>query len=109
MSGHMQLQLWREAAEEHDGSLYPQSQCENDCPDGYEGCELPNVSAGQAWFARYSAPGYLDCTDHVASKAGPIDAARQIFEMHGDDEKGSDDRRELAQVIRQARAQGYRK
>jgi hypothetical protein len=60
-------------------------------------------------MARYSAPGYLDCTDYIYSDVGPIDAARECFARYGEDESGSDDRRELAQVIREARAQGYRK
>jgi hypothetical protein len=112
MSGHMSLEVWNEAAEEHDGALYPQSHCEDGCPnpDGCgPDCELPTVSRGMAWFAWYSAPGYLDRTDTVASKVGPIDAAREAFSTYGNDEPGSDDRRELARVIRQCRAQGYRK
>lgn len=67
-------------------------------------------SLGGRWCARYSAPGYLDCTDWVigSREQGPIAVARECFTTYGDDERGSDDARELAQVIRQARAQGYK-
>lgn len=112
MAGHMRLQVWSEAAEEHDGSLYPQSACDGDyCPAGEAHsptCKLPNISAGEAWFAEYTAPGYMDRTDPVVSTIGPIDAAREAFALFGDD-TDPEERRELAQVIRQARAQGFRR
>jgi hypothetical protein len=110
MAGFMELQVWKAAAEEHDGVLYPQDMCGEGCPcpDSHgSDCDLPSTSAGQAWFARYSAPGYLDRTDPVYSTTGPIDAARQAFETYGSDSE--QERRELAQVIRQARAQGFRR
>ena len=60
------------------------------------------------WAARYSAPGYLDCTDFVFSFRGPIAAAKECFETYGDD-IDPDCRDDLATVIRQARAQGFRR
>jgi hypothetical protein len=111
MSGFMVLQVWKEAAEEHDGALYPRSHCEDGCPcpDAHgPDCDLPTVSAGEAWFAEYTAPGYMDRTDNVCSTLGPIEAARECFATYADD-TDPDERAELARVIRQARAQGFRR
>lgn len=114
MSGHMILQVWQEAAESIDGIIYPRSVVEaNDdycieCDKDSGFCECHVESVGERWFARYSAPGYMDQTEPVSSNEGPIDAAQACFNQYGDDTPGSDDRRELAQFIRQARAQGFR-
>jgi len=56
----------------------------------------------EKFLARYSAPGYLDCTDECEGET-PEEAARNAAELFGDNEKGSDDRKELAGVLRQIR------
>lgn len=124
MSGHMRLQVWKEIAEEHDGSLYPRSYCaDGECCPAFEstgkqecGPECRGLAPigderGEAWFAEYTAPGYMDKTDFVVSTVGPIDAAQECFALYGygDDEKWSDERTELAQVICSARRQGFRR
>lgn len=98
MSGFMQLRVWNENAEETaDGEIVPQSD------------EQGEASVGPRWFAYYTAPGYMDRTDYVVSEIGPIDAARECFLMFGDsDGTDPESRRELAQIIRQCRAQGHR-
>jgi hypothetical protein len=64
---------------------------------------------GFIWSARYSAPGYMDRTDACFSDKGPIDAAYAAFDLFGDEAPHSEDRKELATIIREARAQGWRK
>lgn len=103
MSGFMVLQVTLEDIEKNEKG-------ERRIRDTFEDHEKTSF-VGRRWCARYSAPGYMDCTDYVIGDAieGPIDVARECFAMYGYDEPGSDDRRELAQVIRQARAQGHKR
>lgn len=38
------------------------------------------------WWARYSAPGYLDATDWCFSSNSPMEAIEEAFTTYGDDE-----------------------
>ena len=64
---------------------------------------------GGGWEARYSAPGYMDCTDWTPSDVGPMHAAQECFALYGVREVGSDDRKELAEMLWMMRKQGFRK
>lgn len=100
----MQLQVWAEQARATQaGEVFPESHISRD--DG------PYLWGGKAktWFARYSAQGYMDCTDFCHSQVGPIDAAYAAFELYGDTERGSVDSIELARTIRALRKEGWRK
>lgn len=106
--GFMELQVWREngryAKETGDmgEGYYPDSYIAA-CPEAYV---VEEGSPSRAmWWAEYSAPGYMDKTD-VCYGETAIEAAYEAFRLYGDDTPGSDDRRELAQVIRNIRAQG---
>lgn len=97
MSGHMRLSVWRaEIHEDNDGQTYPD-------PDD----DLPTLATGRkAWWGQYTAPGYMDRTDTSGPYASAAEAARETFALYGDDEPGSDDRRELAALLWQIRARG---
>lgn len=99
MSGHMKLSVWREAAvyiADDDSTLYPLSEHEDD--------HTPSGTFG--WWGQYTAPGYMDRTDTSGPYASAAEAARETFALYGDDEPGSDDRRELAAILWQLRARG---
>jgi hypothetical protein len=103
MAGFMQLQVWQEvgleAIDPEDTSnsyLMPQSYAEH-C----ESIAEPDIDP-HAWWAEYTAPGYMDKTDCVYGKT-PIEAARECFELYGDWES-TEDRSELAAVLWKCRA-----
>lgn len=89
MAGFMTLKVTRFSPSD---SNLPEELADIDCP---------------VWAARYSANGYMDCTDWT-SAPGPIAAAKECFALYGDDTHGSEDRQELAEIIWQCRAQGFR-
>ena len=97
MSGFMQLQVWREnAVETESGCAMPETDWTPE--DG------PRVGQPmRAWWGCYSAPGYMDRTETCGPFASPAEAARKTFELFGDDERGSEDRAELARILRQIR------
>jgi hypothetical protein len=41
----------------------------------------------QGWFARYSAPGYLDCTNWVGPCATEQEAIDECKELYGDEDE----------------------
>ena len=92
MAGFMVLQVWREMAVENaDGCLYPVSASEeNDTPLGEE-----------RWFAQYSAPGYMDCTDTVWGETAR-EALGACWALFGDDQDPSE-RSEYAACLWEAR------
>lgn len=103
MAGFMVLDVWRENA-----------RWAQDCAggDGYVPDEIIRANPDQyvvergspskaLWFARYTAPGYLDQTDLVYADTA-VGAARECFAMYGDDEDPAE-RSELAAVLWQAR------
>jgi hypothetical protein len=64
--------------------------------------ELQVWKEGGKWYSRYSAPGYLDCTD----TEGPFDsltaAAVATFEAYGEEGDGDEltpDEQELIKII----------
>lgn len=95
MAGFMQLHVWRDGAYLTD-----------------EGYVLTSIEAqdhtgnaepiGDRYFAHYTAPGYMDCTDHVQGKS-VREVVLECLSLYGDDEHDSDDRREAAQVLWQGR------
>lgn len=48
--------------------------------------DVTEVSCRQCWGARYSAPGYLDCTDWVLADT-QAEAEEECRSMYGDDEE----------------------
>lgn len=60
----------------------------------------------KAWAARYSAPGYMDCTDNVYGQT-PEDAAQICFDAYGvyshEDGVMTPDEEELEDVLEQIR------
>ena len=85
----MRLQVWAEP--EHNG--LPISEAD----------EQPEHIGPKVWWGQYSAPGYMDRTETCGPFASPAEAARKTFELFGDDERGSEDRAELARILRQIR------
>lgn len=106
MSGHMKLSVWSEPAERLDdpdnGDLVPRSEAGAD--DSRAAYSAPEHA--HAWWGQYTAPGYMDRTDTSGPYASAAEAARETFALYGDDEPGSDDRRELAALLWQIRARG---
>ena len=54
------------------------------------------------WYSRYSAPGYLDCTDTEGPFESEEEAASGSFEMYGDQGAGDEltaDEQELIDII----------
>jgi hypothetical protein len=70
MSGFMQLQVWQATKER---------------PETVEG-----AIHTRGWFARYSAPGYMDCTDNVGPYETRAEALRECFELFGDSESDAE-------------------
>ena len=64
---------------------------EHDSPDMCDAladyCEGEPLSykAVQGWFARYSAPGYLDCTDWMGPYETEDEAIAECKELYGDE------------------------
>lgn len=56
------------------------------CPDGTRVVWSAEIVEG--WFARMSAPGYLDCTDWIGPYDTAEEAERECREMYGDDDEG---------------------
>lgn len=103
MSGFMQLQVWAEpSAETSDGQgPMPLDEASIYCND--RAAHTVNVSKERVWWGRYSAPGYMDRTETCGPFTSAAEAARETFALFGDDEPGSDDRRELARILWQIR------
>ena len=105
MSGFMRLQLWQEPAERLDdpryGDVVPRSEAEADGSRASYSVDRSDYSA--TWWAEYSAPGYMDRTDTVGPYEDPIEATLAAITLYGDNEPGSDDRREAARIIRNIR------
>ena len=99
MSGFMVLQVWAEpSAETSDGEgPMPLAEATAHCND--RAAHTVNVSKGRFWWGRYSAPGYMDRTDTCGPFTSAAEAARETFALYGDDEPGSDDRKELAALL----------
>lgn len=94
----MQLQVWRAMAYDTDDGVLPATGVMFAAP----GTAAP---IGERWFARYTASGYMDCTDAVSAPT-IHGAVRECVRLYGDDTPGSADRLEAAQLLRQARANG---
>lgn len=59
---------------------------------GYtNGRGVVEVSAESGWCARYSAPGYLDCTEWCGPFATEEEAEEECRAMYGDDEEDADE------------------
>lgn len=104
MSGFMQLQVYPAMSVTIGGTRVEEGSACPSC-DAYDNttCECAHEGRKPGWFARYSAPGYLDCTDTVYGST-PDEAACEAFALYGDD-TNQDDRRELAAILWQCRAQ----
>lgn len=99
MSGFMTLEVWQEMGAEFDVP--------------YEGLQFLPLTVGMAndytrqgprenaWWAQYSAPGYMDQTEMVHGTT-PSEAAKACFELYGDWES-PEERAELASVLWQCR------
>jgi len=98
MAGFMRLTVWAEEGLAFNDAEAPRSET----PD--EVSELAE-SIGMRYWANYTAPGYMDRTDTCGPFTSALEAARECAELFGDlEEKGSPDRVELANVIREIRA-----
>lgn len=97
MSGHMRLEVWQEPCAEYWD------------PQEKQGVVLPVVGgemngyhrlgmAESKWCAWYNAPGYMDHTSIVYADSAE-EAARECFAAYGMDERGSEDRKELAETL----------
>lgn len=51
---------------------------------------VTSIEIRECWGARYSAPGYMDCTDWVLGETQE-EAESEAREMYGDDEEDADD------------------
>jgi hypothetical protein len=60
---------------------------------------VSDVSEREGWFARYTAPGYMDQTDLTGPHESAIDAAIECFRTFGDDSEDSDDSKELDSIV----------
>ena len=49
----------------------------------YQLCRAERWHKKRGWFARLSAPGYLDCTDWSGPFASPAEASGYLREMYG--------------------------
>lgn len=83
MAGFMKLQVYRVPCAGYapvTGGLADVLPCEiGDAND-----KLQRVSdTAERWFARYSAPGYMDATDPVGPHDTAREAARECFKLYG--------------------------
>lgn len=53
--------------------------------DQYKG-DVADVETVTGWFARLSAPGYMDCTEWSGPFATEEEAREHLIEMYGDDD-----------------------
>lgn len=106
MSGFMRLTVYRASYADYApnaGGFADLREC--DTVDESE--ELQRVSSeSSGWFARYSAPGYMDQTDSVGPFKTASEAAQSCFDLFGDGERECDDiptedENELASVLAQ--------
>ena len=44
--------------------------------------DFRDISEEEGWYARFSAPGYLDCTDYIGPQASAEAALDDLAEMH---------------------------
>ena len=64
--------------------------------------ELQVWEEDDGWYSRYSAPGYLDCTDEIGPFETEEEAAIECFCMHGEeslDGQLTADEQELIDII----------
>ena len=99
MAGFMVLQVWRERmtlrwdAESQDARFVPESEAHgfDDLPEiiasEIEGYAEPNIGGegSLAWFARYSAPGYMDRTDTAGPGPTAIEAGIACWDLYDGD------------------------
>lgn len=96
MAGFMELQVdWFSADEINEINA-------NCC----EPNDLPELVTSGAWGARYSAPGYMDCTDYCWAST-PAEALKEAFDLYSD---GSpEERSELASLLWECRRMGVKR
>ena len=58
---------------------------------GYRGIALDSIEIKFGFCARYSAPGYLDCTEWVGPYASAYDADKQARALYGNDDSNACD------------------
>jgi len=58
---------------------------EGDLHDYLQGEQMAGPDLVEGWFARYSANGYLDCTDWVGPCETEEQAIEECKELYGDD------------------------
>jgi hypothetical protein len=79
--------------EAEEGDCTPEdweSICASVC-DYTDGRKVMKVEAAKGWAARYSAPGYMDCTDWGGVYETEEEAAAEAKEMYGDDEEDEEE------------------
>ena len=103
MSGFMRLTAYRASFADYvpmEGGFAEMREC--DTVDSSEALQIVSDVA-TAWFARYSAPGYMDQTDSVGPFKTPREAAQACFDLYGeeseDPEHPSPDEIELTEVF----------
>lgn len=99
MAGFMTLQVWQENGVVIIDPDDPSN--EYSIPESHHHDQEAIGLVEDSWWAQYSANGYMDCTDTVSAETA-VDAARECFEIFGNDEDKAD-RDELAAVLWQAR------
>lgn len=94
--GFMRLEVWKEAY----ADFAPQGGGFAETLPLCEGEEMQRVSdiMPARYFARYSAPGYMDCTSSVGPFYTAAEALRECFRLYGDD-CSPEDRSELASLL----------
>lgn len=58
--------------------------------DYHESTELHSIELVRGWCARYSAPGYMDCTPWCGPYATEDEAEQECRALYGDDEDEDD-------------------
>ena len=99
MAGFMTLSVWQENGVVIIDPDDPSN--EYSIPESHHHDQEAIGLVADFWWAQYSASGYLDRTDCVSAET-PADAARECFEIYGDDTDKAD-RDELAEILWQIR------
>jgi hypothetical protein len=55
--------------------------------DYYDGSSIYSIELVRGWCARYSAPGYLDCTDWCGPYSAEDEALAECRAVYGDDDE----------------------
>lgn len=111
MSGFMRLTVYRAKYADYAPSAGGYAEMrECDTVDSSEDLQVVSDVA-TAWFARYSAPGYMDQTDSVGPFQTPSEAAQACFDLYGDQEREdgdspNDDEIELKDILDQCAVHG---